>query len=141
MREIKFRAWYPFGNKWVTYGTAISGSVDYLQLDKETEGEFTGLQDSNGVDICEGDIVRYSNKEGHHTKFSLDYVIEFGAQDLGHSSYQQTIGWNATESWAFRKPSLIDSGRLSNGILSLFGYHKLEIIGNIHQNLELLEQV
>lgn len=94
----------------------------------------TGLKDKNGKLIYEGDILEYSNIDNHHTIFSEKYVVEFGEQDLGHSSYQQTIGWNATPLYAFGKDSDMDSGRLSQGILDLFGTHKIKIIGNIYEN-------
>ncbi len=101
----------------------------------------TGLKDKSGKLVYEGDILNYSNKDNHHTKFSEFFVVEFCEQDLGHSSYQQTIGYNATPIYQFNKPSSMDSGRLSDGILDLFDSHDLTIIGNIYENPELLEVV
>ena len=100
--------------------------------------QYTGLKDKNGVEVYDGDILKYSNKKGHHTIFSNLFVVEFGEQDLGHSTYQQTIGWNATHVYQFGKESLMDSGRMSKGILDIFGCHIVEVIGNIYENPELI---
>lgn len=56
MREIKFRALDKKG-KWVYYGSGLCGTVDYLELMQNTESQYTGLKDVNGVEIFEGDIV------------------------------------------------------------------------------------
>lgn len=145
----KFRAWDKRAKVMIPWGamtqTAFNdGKTNLLydimcghRLDVELM-QFTGLKDKNGKEIYEGDIVKYTNKENHHTEFLQMYVIEFGEQDLGHCTYQQTIGWNATPIHQFNKPRTMDSKRLSKGILDIFGSHKVFVIGNIYENEDLL---
>lgn len=153
MRQIKFRAYNELTNtihEVVSIWNKIDGTIEHLcvALDKEREEvdtlfrdfklmQFTGLTDSNGNEIYEGDIILQKSKDDWHSNVNDIYVIEFGRQDLGNSSYQQTIGWNATSKKSYQN----EDRRLMKGINDLCINHPgitAVVIGNIHENPELL---
>ena len=136
MREIKFRgfyfkeknALYDEVKKWV-YGSLVIDEDEYrireyakknqscinsYKVDPETVGQFTGLQDSKGIDIYEGDILQY--KENNYKVYWVDNEYRFNVA-------------------RFNKKNSLDM--LSN--LNYFEESGIEVIGNIYDNPELLE--
>lgn len=128
MREILFRGKRVDNGEWAesTYplGTMSSGTVTH-DFDPSTVGQYTGLTDKNGVKIFEGDIVRYIYEPGEgfwnanqlsvvvweHTGFKLDGII-------GTNKFALLQGW------------LVSVPCDKNFF---------EVIGNIHDNPELLK--
>lgn len=125
MREIKFRGLNAI-NEWV-YGclitneypnhekcTQIYNNTGFNVVLKESVGEYTGLKNIEGVDIWEGDL--FSAGLGNLYK----------------------VAWN-NEAAKFSTVIIRTSGKMI-GIpkLSMQEVAKLEIIGNIYQNPELL---
>jgi len=115
MREIKFRIW---SDKKMDYSpvTYTEWLNDNFEFDGYNEGEepvvmqFTGLKDKNGKEIYEGDIVkRWINSRG--LIYPSMYKKNIITIEFKNSS------WNI-------KPKLLD---------------RLEIIGNIYENKELLK--
>ena len=99
---------------------AIVSEIDentvYL-VDKETIGQSIGLKDKNGVEIFEGDIVQY--RDGEYSYLGI----------VKRDCYQFFIdGIEPDDNYDF-----IDVSNTFDGTSSL------EILGNIHENPELLE--
>ena len=137
MREIKFRGKSLDNGEWVcgdyhiragNVHTIIAmepdkyGKVFYAvnQVIPDTIGQFTGLHDKNGQEIYEGDIVKTILHDSRRQLFfkvfySMDYC-GFELQEYGR--YSGGYLWNFDD---FDEGSLI-------------------IIGNIHDNPELLKQ-
>lgn len=133
MREILFRGKLKAENgelkkgDWV-YGdfvTLIDGKEKHLhiygkgEVKAETIGQFTGLTDKNGTKIFEGDIVKH-----HRTLWGADN------SDVGIIQWRQTT-------CKFYRTSKFDTVH----IVELWegASEEYEVIGNIHDNPEILE--
>lgn len=126
MREILFRGKRTDNGKWVKGDPAgsIRGAISKIEfydgltdcetvdVIPETVGQFTGLTDRNGVKIFEGDIVEYSN-----VNYEIKYIEGFAAfslRSVDNMNYAPCITTNTVP--------------------------RMSVIGNIHENHELLEE-
>ena len=141
MREIKFRGkridngeWVhgyivkvasPCGLGWVMHIPAKDPDDNHrvVQVDPATIGQYTGLNDKNGVEIYEGDIVSPSNSWNPELKF----VVTFG-KGVFDSGYYSFTGFYL----------ISDDGRQGEDQYEISKDSVYEIIGNIHDNPELL---
>ena len=122
-REIKFRAWHiPLGPKWpmqeMVHGKASSIlALAEMSPDEYIVEQYTGLKDANGKEIYEGDIVhgygQEPDRDDDYIGSSVTDVVNFkyGAFWIGDSWYKVMV----------MTPPII------------------EVIGNVHENPELLE--
>lgn len=120
MREIKFRAWdkedkvMQYDLEFTTTELHFSENQYYHFM------QYTGLMDRNWNDIYEGDIITYLNPAFE----KLMGEVRFAGSDFAVGTDQNTI-------------------YLQNFILEHFepGHpiQSLEILGNIHENVEILQ--
>lgn len=88
-----------------------------IEVDPSTVGQYTGLT-ANGKKIFEGDICKFNNGKLDNHEICTNYVIRW---DRVKSQYIIANKFN----W--------------NGCLNVFFANHAEVIGNIHDNPELLE--
>lgn len=107
------------------------------QVIPETVGQYTGLKDKNGKNIFEGDILKC-----HDNPKDLVKVVfgEFGVVDADTECPVDTvIGWYyeviPTDELSTVEPFCL-SMPLTNSYIK---YCHMEVIGNIHDNPDLLE--
>lgn len=99
----------------------IENQDDCVRVDPETIGQFTGLTDKNGEKIFEGDVVDCSNAWWDAAGYA------------GHDSPIIEVSWD-DEVCGFAPFAIYDC---DCGVV--IGPQEVEIIGNIHDNPELLK--
>lgn len=123
MREIIFRGKRKSDGKWWEGYLTVVFQHTYIEkaneneafrfvVDPETVGQFTGLTDKNGKRIFEGDILKRTN--GNKYVWYVDYKNCAFCANQSNCNYACELG-------------------------ELLDQIELEVIGNVHDNPELLE--
>jgi uncharacterized phage protein (TIGR01671 family) len=99
----------------------------YEEIIPETIGQYTGLTDKNGKKIFEGDVIKY--KEVH----KFDDVDDIPS--LEPENIEEKIGVIKYENGKFAP---IPELHYCDDYWYAYGYINFEVVGNIHDNPELL---
>lgn len=134
-RSIKFRAWdkeakeyyydaeYTYDFQCSSRGCNAESFGEALEYPERYEVEqYTGLKDKNGKEIYEGDIMAQTLIDDPFTKKYPIYVVRWDGEFL---------------SWALKDVSG-DDGNDTDLHFFIEEWKKCEVIGNIHENSELL---
>ena len=111
MREIKFRAWDNRSEKMIVFKNADMWDTNWL--DDSDIMQFTGLKDKNGVDIYEGDLL----------KFKATTVNGIFSIVFRNGSFCLSNSWSDYTSFDHYE----------------FSSNNIQVIGNTHENPELIK--
>lgn len=155
MREILFRGKRLDNGEWVEgdlrhgkyYGGDNTVYIMYenyalhnCPVDPETVGQYTGLKDRNGKRIFEGDILRFGLFYDYMCYLeSLEHPEHYDNNVCDTDIDVDVVVWGCD--WDYPAFDLKNHQFDCNGLAQLLcGGYEYEVIGNIHDNPELLKE-
>lgn len=148
MREILFRGKLLSDGRWAEGNLDIKKSGvciitpdetpfgSYGQVAHETVGQYTGLTDKNGKRIFEGDIVRWASA---NTYLTSNYVYDRKAYGYGSVLIVTSLASGFTlRQIKDNAPDIPNANRKIDNYSFWNHQGQLEVIGNIHDNPELI---
>lgn len=134
----------PEPSKWFIARTGFADwnmprPVEFVEVDHSTVGQYTGLKDKNGKRIFEGDIIRYT----------FDGPDDPTATENGLKVRTGRIFWSDWRASFAVTAGINGSASINNDVARYVrgrqvyeyvrGANTVEVIGNIHDNPELLK--
>lgn len=125
--RLSFRAWsdeLKSMSKPFTFGQVLNFNDKTIKsLTNENVLRFVGLKDENGLNICEGDIVKVTHI--NYKGSDKEYIDGIYISEVFYSDYQCFFGYTLYEEsdlYVFNSRSMV-----------------IEVIGNVFENKELLQ--
>ena len=132
MREILFRGKRVDNGEWVygllcravdTYASIVEKDTEVLySVSTKTIGQYTGLTDKNGKKIFEGDVLNVHDQIPMFDGYDTDEIV-----------------YNGKVMYIKNQGMYVCEGNNDGNALCALNLDKCEVIGNIHDNPELLE--
>lgn len=104
---------------YMVVSTSCMASIKLVEVIPETVGRCTGLKEKNGKLIFEGDIVNFVNDDGESSLYVVVWntsLLSWQVQEISHYVKNDYYGFD-----------------------ELCEFGNTELIGNVYDNLELLE--
>ena len=156
-RELKFRAWNKYTNKMnnrvavngknvISIWTDMYGQICTRIIDDQNDArydyipmQYINLKDKNRVEIYEGDILKFENKDDNTLDFDLYYEVVWDGQKFYLKTVDNLCDKGRLNALKEKRISAIGSAIYPYFPLNEHMCKKYEVIGNIYENPELLE--